>query len=149
MKKFVTLLTLAASLAAGTAVRADSVVAIDLKTGRVGVAAAASAGVDWERLKGRALNNLGVRSDAGLQVYRVISRRPGHLSIATGRHRPHSGFSWFGNGGTWSTFLPRPTEALSERSALHNMRLRLTGRSNLPAFNERVKSWYDPGFAAR
>lgn len=148
MKKFVTLLALATSLAAGTAVRADSVVVINPKTGRVGVAVATAPGVAWERLKGRALADLGVRTDAGLEVHRVIARR-GYYSVATGRARPTSAFLAFGNGGNGTTLIPRATEEISDRQAVQNMRIRLTGRSNLPAFNERVKSWYDPGFAAR
>lgn len=148
MKKLVSLLALAATLAAGSAAHADSVVVFNPKTGRVGVATAAAPGVAWDRLKGRALTDLGVRTDAGLEVYRVVARR-GHYSVATGRARPSSSFLAFGNGGSGTTLIPRATEEISSRFAVHNMRTRLTGRSNLPAFNERVKSWFDPGFAAR
>lgn len=148
MKKFLTLLALATSLTAGTAVHADSVVVIDPRTGRVGVAVATAPGVSWERLKGRALTDLGVRTDAGLQVHRVVGGS-GHYSVASGRAQPTSAFLAFGNAGNGTTLLPRATEEISRRLALQHMRLRLTGRPNLPAFNERVKSWYDPGFAAR
>jgi hypothetical protein len=148
MKKLVSLLALAATLAAGSAAHADSVVVFNPKTGRVGVATATAPGVAWDRLKGRALSDLGVRTDAGLEVYRVVSRH-GHLSIATGRPRATSPFVASGNAGNGTNLLPRATEEISSRLALTHLRLRLTGRSNLPAFNERVKSWFDLGFAAR
>jgi hypothetical protein len=148
MKKLVSLLALTATLAAGSALRADSVVVFNPKTGRVGVAIATAPGVAWDRLKGRALSDLGVRTDAGLEVYRVVARR-GHYSVATGRARPTSVFVIAGNGGKGTTLLPRANEEVSSRLALTHLRFALTGRSNLPAFSERVRSWYDPGFAAR
>jgi uncharacterized protein YqjF (DUF2071 family) len=142
------LLTLA--LASVSSVKADSVVAIDLRgSGNVRCRPATQNGATWRHMENDALSSIrATRADVSrglvkLERLNVRGYFRGHVAVALGRRSRGTPFQYS------STVRGQASQAIAERDARTNLRRLLYGNSQVPAINEKVDSCYDSGFAAR